>query len=111
MICAIVVGLVFTSGLGTLLPIMQVLIREGSVQDWVNRKVIEARLDLRLVDDTPEVQIADLGNQASKALKPGQELWPVGVVQGHERESVTSLLAELSDPNQSRARVVVDEKQ
>ncbi len=49
-LCALVVGAAFTGGLGTMLPIMQVLIRGDSVQGWTNRKIVENRLGVRLAD-------------------------------------------------------------
>src|SRR5438477_9032388 len=76
-LAAFVVGAAFTGGLGTLLPIMQVLVKNGSVQDWVNRLVVENRLDVRLVDNSHEVRIADLTHKHDKDynhFKTGQVL-------------------------------------
>src|SRR2546421_9529259 len=76
-ICAIVVGIVFTTGLGTLLPIMQVLIKNGSVQDGVNRQIVENRLDVKLVDNAHEVRIADVTHKKDRDynhFKSGQVL-------------------------------------
>jgi ATP-binding cassette, subfamily B, bacterial MsbA len=106
-ICAFVVGLAFTSGLGTLLPIMQVLIKNGSVQDWVNRKVVEARLDVRLVDNVHEIRVADLTREhreSSQVLKAGQLLTSI------DGTDTSTLLHQLANPNQSTARLNVDGK-
>src|SRR5205823_1398284 len=82
-LAAFVVGAAFTGGLGTLLPIMQVLVKNGSVQDWVNRLVVENRLDVRLVDNSHEVRIADITHKHDKDynhFKTGQVLSLPGVL-------------------------------
>src|SRR4051794_40063031 len=55
--CAFVVGVAFTSGLSTMLPIMQVLIRGDSVQGWVDRQVVAHRLGITLADDPDHVTV------------------------------------------------------
>src|SRR3954468_17038254 len=102
-ICAFVVGGAFTGGLATLLPIMQVLIKNGSVQDWVNRQVVEKRLHVRLVDNTHEVRIGGLDDKHDPGLKTGQELTPAD---GAGDEAAASrLLSELSDPNRTDVQI------
>src|SRR5262249_18320753 len=74
-VCAFVVGIAFTSGLGTLLPIMQVLVKNGTIQDWVNRKIVEHRLDVRLTEDNHEVRLASVtrgGRAAALGLRSAQ---------------------------------------
>src|SRR5690606_40927500 len=50
-ICAFVVGAAFTSGLSAMLPILRVLIYGDSVQAWMDRQIIESRLDVRLAEE------------------------------------------------------------
>ena len=50
-ICAFVVGLAFTSGLGTMLPILQVLIKGDTVQGWMDRQIVERRLGVKLIEE------------------------------------------------------------
>src|SRR5260221_940946 len=46
-LCAFVVGGAFTSGLTTILPIVQLLIKGDSVQAWVDRQLVASRLEAR----------------------------------------------------------------
>src|SRR5438552_56459 len=55
--CAFIVGIAFTSGLSTMLPIMQVLIKGDSVQAWVDRQIVQKRLDVKLADDPDNVTV------------------------------------------------------
>ena len=104
-VCALVVGAAFTGGLGTLLPIMQVLIKNGSVQDWVNRKVVEERLDVRLTDDIHEIRVADLGHghkAETQVLKVGQRITSI------DGADSAALLDQLAKTNQKTSWVEVD---
>src|SRR5689334_2845993 len=110
MVCAIVVGLAFTTGLGTLLPIMQVLIKNGTVQDWVNRQIVENRLDVKLVDNAHEVRIAEITHKHDRDynhFKTGQVLSLAGAPDGPA--GVSQLLASLSSPDQSKITTLVDD--
>src|SRR6476469_10814448 len=55
--CAFIVGIAFTSGLSTMLPIMQVLIKGDSVQAWVDRQIVEKRLYVKLADDPDRITV------------------------------------------------------
>ncbi len=108
--CARVVGLAFTGGLGTMLPIMQVLINGDTVPDWVNRKIVEQRLDVKLVDDVNQVRLAKVhpgGAAARQNLQALQSFWPVG--DARDRAVVTRILAQLSDPDIRSAKLVIDD--
>src|SRR4051812_43669106 len=107
-VCAFVVGGAFTGGLATLLPIMQVLVKNGSVQDWVNRQVVEKRLHVRLVDNTHEVRIGELTHDADPRLRAGQELTPAD---GTTDEAAASrLLSEVSIPARASYQLFADGK-
>lgn len=56
--CAFFVGAAFTSGLSTLLPIMRVLINGDTVVTWVNRQVVQHRLNVALLDAPDRLQIS-----------------------------------------------------
>ncbi|HEV8605395.1 MAG TPA: ABC transporter ATP-binding protein [Tepidisphaeraceae bacterium] len=108
-VCAFVVGAAFTGGLGTLLPIMQVLIKNGSVQDWVNRQVVESRLDVRLVDTAHEVRIAELTHKHDRDynhFKTGQVLSLPGAPDGPR--GVSRLLSALSDSTKTTVPINLD---
>lgn len=104
--CALIVGVVFTSGLGTMLPIMQVLINEDTVPDWVNRKVAEGRLEVRLADDLAQVRLARTPTQGPAArhqLRQGQIL----LLSEEAEAPAKRLLALLASPQQTRVEVEV----
>jgi subfamily B ATP-binding cassette protein MsbA len=43
-ICAFLVGFIFTSGLGAMLPILRVLVNEDTLQSWVDRQIAARHL-------------------------------------------------------------------
>ena len=59
---AVIVGLCMTGGLGTMLPIMRVLINGDTVQAWVYRQVAGTRLGATFSADPGVVQIAQIGS-------------------------------------------------
>src|SRR3954463_2366691 len=56
-LCAFLVGLTFTGGLSTMLPILRVLMSGESVQGWAGRLIAGDRLGLKLADNPVEVVI------------------------------------------------------
>src|SRR2546423_4544667 len=72
--CAFLVGLTFTGGLSTMLPILRVLMSGETVQIWAGRLIAEHRLNVKLAD-TPEKVLVDRvhhqGAGASAGLKQG----------------------------------------
>ena len=72
-LCAIVVGASFVGGLSTMLPIINVLVKGDSVQAWVDRKIAEDRLGLRLMQDDPRrvrIITVDAAGPAGRAGVP-----------------------------------------
>lgn len=51
-IAALFVGLVFSSGLGAMLPILRVLVNEDTLKGWMDRQVIETKIGVRLADNS-----------------------------------------------------------
>jgi ATP-binding cassette, subfamily B, bacterial MsbA len=49
-LCALFIGAAFTGGIGTMLPIMRVLIEGDTIQTWVNREVAARRLGVQFAD-------------------------------------------------------------
>ena len=105
--CALVVGVTFTSGLGTMLPIMQVLISGDSIPDWINRKIVEKRLDVRLADDPYPVRVVKAANEPDErqGLIAGSTLSLPG--QPDDKPAASRALAALADPERSNIEVVV----
>jgi subfamily B ATP-binding cassette protein MsbA len=75
--CAFMVGLTFTGGLSTMLPILRVLMSGETVQDWSGRIVAGERLGARLSDSTDKVLLGKVdakGAAAAAGLKEGDVL-------------------------------------
>src|SRR2546423_350479 len=89
-LCAFMVGALFTSGLTTILPIVQVLIKGDSVQAWVDRQIVAGRLGARLADDPQHVAIS--------SVKEGGAAQAAGLQRG-EIESVAGMsVVPVDDP-------------
>lgn len=109
-LCAFVVGATFTGGLGTVLPIMQVLINRDTIEDWVNRKFVEYRLDARLGEENTKVRVSRIdANSALRSLdiQAGQVLL-LRDEQPPAQNPASQVLRALSDPQRNSAAVLVD---
>ncbi len=76
-ICALLIGFALAGGLGTLLPIMRVLITGDTLQGWVDRQGVESRLEVRLAEDSliPTLVSVKPAGPAGKAnLRSGDQL-------------------------------------
>ena len=101
-ICALAVGVLFTSGLGTMLPVMQVLITEDTVQQWVNRNIAAMRLGVSLAGSGQSLRIVRADpHKAAEGLRDGQSI-ALAEPGGHD------LLLVLSDPAQTSALLSLD---
>src|SRR2546421_11017788 len=72
--CAFIVGIAFTSGLSTMLPIMQVLIKGDSVPAWVDRQIVQKRLNVKLADDPEHVTIIKLNAGSATRIGAGRDI-------------------------------------
>lgn len=86
-LCAMFVGVAFAGGLGSMLPIMRVLIEGDTLKNWMNREVVEQRLGVRLYDKPSASGAPQILNLSSKhghgvaaraGLQQGDELKPAG---------------------------------
>jgi ABC-type multidrug transport system fused ATPase/permease subunit len=66
-VCAFLSGLIFTSGLSAMLPILRVLINEDTLQGWVDRQIGSKRLDVSIADDDGKVTRVDPNGVAGRA--------------------------------------------
>src|SRR5688572_12815297 len=57
-VCALLVGAVFTGGLGAMLPIFKVLLEDQTVAQWMDRQIVEYRLGAKLAERTDTVMIS-----------------------------------------------------
>jgi ATP-binding cassette, subfamily B, bacterial MsbA len=109
-LCAFVVGGVFTAGLGTMLPVMQILINGDTIEDWVNRKIVEERAQVRLADDNYTVRpikVTPDGAAAAAGLPVGAA-WSLPGAAGDRPAS--RLLAHLADASRSSAQIVAQDR-
>ncbi|HEX8913843.1 MAG TPA: ABC transporter ATP-binding protein, partial [Humisphaera sp.] len=65
-VCAFFVGLAVSGGLTTLTPIMRVLLNNQTIQHWADATIVEHRLGVRLLEESPEVQVVKV-NEAGEA--------------------------------------------
>ena len=49
-VCALLVGSVFTAGLGAMLTIFKVLLEDQTVGQWMDRQIVEQRLGAKLAE-------------------------------------------------------------
>lgn len=76
-LCAFMVGLTFTSGLSTMLPMLRVLMSGETVGVWAGKIVAEQRLGVKFADATDKLLIVKVspGSAADTAnLKPGDTI-------------------------------------
>jgi ATP-binding cassette, subfamily B, bacterial MsbA len=97
-VCAFFVGLAMTGGLGTMLPIVRVLINGDTVPTWVDRTIADQRLTVKLNDDSGQekltLMVVDKDGAAHRAgYRFGDEL--LG------DEPAKALLHDLADPDRS----------
>ncbi len=104
-ISAFFVGLIFTTGLGAMLPILKVLVNGDTVQGWVNRQLVEKRLDVSLLDDPSKVQII---RTKSDGLAAKQGLLPGDVLVDGQATTAGGTLEQLSRPDRDAFFVEVN---
>src|SRR5688572_3586284 len=76
-VCALLVGLVFTGGLGAMLPIFKVLLEDQTVAQWMDRQIVEYRLGAKLAERTDTVAVGKVspdGVAAQMDLKSGDAI-------------------------------------
>src|SRR5688572_4622047 len=96
--CAFLVGLTFTTGLSTMLPILRVLLNGDTVKVWAGRIVAEQRLNVKLADDTESVRVdaVSAGPGADAGIKKGDVL------------GASAVVGSLADPAKRQAAVSID---
>ena len=90
-VCAIFIGVAFTGGLSSMVPMMQVFLKEETIGSWAQRKIAEQRLDAELTTESDDVRVAKVfegGKAARSGLRAGDVVGP------------RSVLASLSEPGE-----------
>src|ERR1700722_1875871 len=96
-ISALFVGLAMAGGLGTMLPVLSVLIKGDTVPNWINRQIVQKRLDLRFSADSDSTDLRVIkvgaGKTAARAgIKAGDALVPANATPDEQ----TQILSELA---------------
>src|SRR5690349_11411390 len=47
-VCALFIGVAFTGGLSSMVPMMQVFLKEDTIGNWAQRKIAEQRLGVEI---------------------------------------------------------------
>ncbi len=77
-ICAFFVGLITAIGLTAMLPILRVLLSGDTLQGYVDRQIVQHRLNLSLDERTPKIARLNDDSPAAKAgLELGDDLSPL----------------------------------
>jgi ABC-type multidrug transport system fused ATPase/permease subunit len=78
---AVFVGLAMTGGLTTMIPIMRVMLSGDTIQAWIYRQTAEQRLDVKVVAEPSEVQLAQAQGRAKAAgLQAGDVITDAAVL-------------------------------
>src|SRR5947207_11002385 len=88
-VCALFIGIAFTGGLSSMVPMMQVFLKNDTIGTWAQRKIAERRLGVELTTESGDLRIlkvTEKGAASRAGLKAGDLIGP--------REA----LASLSDP-------------
>jgi subfamily B ATP-binding cassette protein MsbA len=102
--CAFLVGLTFTGGLSTMLPILRVLMSGETVQAWAGRIVAGHRLEVRLGDSPEKVlidHVSHKGPGAVAGLKQGD------VLTAGPDSKADQTLAAIADPKTNEVRLTL----
>src|SRR5215211_5104467 len=74
-VCALFIGVAFTGGLSSMVPMMQVFLKDDTVGSWAERKIIEKRLGAELTTeygDLRVIKVHDDGVAARNGIKSGE---------------------------------------
>src|SRR5436189_3307224 len=73
-LCALFVGAAFSGGIGSMLPIMQVLLKGTTVQQWAHQQIAEQRLGAEFSEQADELVVLHVkpkGVATKAGIKPG----------------------------------------
>lgn len=103
--CALYVGVTNTAGLGTMLPIMRVLVKGDTIATWADREIVQKRLGVKFSDDSNDLIIVQITPQSAAANAGLHEQDMLFAPPNNTRVDAGVLLAALSDPANSAQTV------
>ncbi len=114
-VCAIASSALAVSGLSAMLPIMQVLFNNSSLQAWYDQRLVEHRLEVSLAEEPGVARVSRVlaGGPASLAgLRPGEELHlPAGESWATDESGDSAVvLSALAVPGASEVMVLADDR-
>src|SRR5947209_7943620 len=95
-ISALLVGVAMAGGFTAMIPILRVLINGDTVPNWVNRQVVQKRLQVEFIADAPDLRVNRVkseGPAAAAGIVAGEALAPLG-----GSTDTTQMLSQLSNP-------------
>jgi ABC-type multidrug transport system fused ATPase/permease subunit len=105
--CALFCGAANVSGLGTIFPICNILLKGDTIQSWAQRSIAARRLGVRFADDADELEIVKITAPGGPAEEAGLHEGDVLSMSGDGPSGTTQSLAALSDPGRASATVDV----
>jgi ATP-binding cassette, subfamily B, bacterial MsbA len=96
-LCAIFVSAAATVGLGTLLPVMSVLVKRGTIATWANRQIAAQRLGVHFSDEGDDPLVLKV-KQDGVAAAAGVYVHDVLKADGEANDPSGPLFRKLSDP-------------
>jgi ABC-type multidrug transport system fused ATPase/permease subunit len=116
-LCALFVGIAYAGGLGTMLPIMRVLIEGDTLKSWVDREVAASRLGVKFSDDPALVRAVRVSSDkrddgslppaAAAGVMKGDTFRAAGSDDEKDVARARRLLDRLADPANKEIQVTV----
>jgi ABC-type multidrug transport system fused ATPase/permease subunit len=107
-------GLIYTGGLGAMLPILRVLVNGDTVQSWTDHQIANKRLDANLYIAERPVDapiIKEETHVTVMSVKPGGMASTIGlkpedqIVEVNQHTKLEEMLAELASPDRTTASI------
>lgn len=95
-LCAVFVSAANTAGLGTLLPIMRVLVKGDTIAAWANREIVQQRLGVKFSGETRDLVIVKVNASGAAARAGLREQDTLLAPPSNDRADIARLLAQLS---------------
>ena len=101
-LCAIFVSAAATVGLGTLLPVMKVMLRHGTIASWADREITQQRIGVHFAEEGDDPLVVKV-NENSPAAAAHIHVQDVLKTQSDGSDRGAALFRELSDPAKDSA--------